>query len=134
MYSSYPEDTPDTLLTRIQDAHVKWIVCDPCSVGQAKEAAALAEWPIEIIVFVKPGQVEKAEEHSVLASMLLDGTTNVDEIFSDDGSGRQKDIMTNTSILLLCHSQFIYLWIVFIHFFQHVPRMCWKKVTWMIHF
>lgn len=85
MYSSYPEDTPDTLLTRIQDAHVKWILCDPCSIAHAKEAADQAEWPVEIIVFVKEGQVEKEDDET-----LLDGTTNVDEIFADNGSGTKR--------------------------------------------
>lgn len=84
MYSSYPEDTPDTLLTRIQDAHVKWIVCDPCSIDHAKEAVAQAEWDVEIIVFTKPGQEHEDDD------MLLEGTTNVDEIFGDDGFGNEK--------------------------------------------
>ena len=83
MYSSYPEDTPDTLLSRIEEAKVKWILCDPKSVDSAKEAAAQAEWFVEIIVFTK-------DEDPLLADADLEGCTNADEIFNDDGAGKER--------------------------------------------
>jgi len=71
MYSSYPEDTQDTILTRVKDSHVKWILCDPLSVPQVKQAISQVEWDVEILLF---GDEE--------------GCTNVDEIFADDGEGK----------------------------------------------
>ncbi|ODM90337.1 4-coumarate--CoA ligase 1 [Orchesella cincta] len=91
MYSSYSEDTSDTLLSRIQDAHVQWIVCDPISVPNAKAAAKGAEWPVELIVF---GDEE--------------GCTDISTLFSDSGSDCPEDVLSEADLddplLILCTS------------------------------
>jgi len=58
---------------RIKESKAKWIFCDPPSVPQCKAALAQVDWPIEILTF---GEAE--------------GTTSVDELFLDDGSGKRK--------------------------------------------
>jgi len=71
MYSSYPEDTQDTIFERVRDSNVKWIVCDLSAVPVVKQAVAQISWPVEIITI---GQVE--------------GCTNVDTLFQDSGAGK----------------------------------------------
>ena len=71
MYSSYPEDTQDTIFERVRDSNVKWIVCDLSAVPVVKQAVAQISWPVEVITI---GQVE--------------GCTNVDTLFQDSGAGK----------------------------------------------
>ena len=78
MYSSYPEDTCETLLRRIQQSKAKWVFCDPISVPQVQNAIKMVDWSIEIIAF---GEAE--------------GCTSIDDIYQDDGAGK-------ISIILLC--------------------------------
>jgi len=90
MYSSYPEDTQDTLLMRIQESNAKWIFCDPFSVPQCKEAVAQVGWNVEIIVF---GEAE--------------GCASVEELFQDDGAdcpAKLEDAELSDPLLVLCTS------------------------------
>lgn len=84
MYSSYPEDTQDTILTRIEESNVKWVLCDAGSVPQVKQAIAQVPWAVEIMVI---GDV--------------DDCTNISEIFEDDGAGKYLACINLHNILVV---------------------------------
>jgi acyl-coenzyme A synthetase/AMP-(fatty) acid ligase len=98
MYSSYPEDTQDTILTRIQDSSVKWVLCDASAVSQVKEAISQVSWPVEILTLVD-----------------IEGCTNVREIFEDDGAGK---------FLQIIEIKINKLFISFFLNFNRMPRPC----------
>jgi acyl-coenzyme A synthetase/AMP-(fatty) acid ligase len=75
VYSSYPEDTTDTLVLRIKATTAKWIFCDPASLPQVQTAITAVDWFVQIIVF---GQSEDG----------TGGTMSIDKIYEDDGNGK----------------------------------------------
>ncbi|CAG7728489.1 unnamed protein product [Allacma fusca] len=89
MYSSYPEDTEDTLLKRIQDSKAKFVFCDPVCIPQIQSAIRGVSWPVEIIVF---GDVE--------------GFASIDELYEDDGADCPDivDAKLTDPLLVLCTS------------------------------
>jgi acyl-coenzyme A synthetase/AMP-(fatty) acid ligase len=91
MYSSYPEDTQDTLLMRIKEGNAKYVFCDEISVPQVKVAIGQVGWNVEIIVF---GESE--------------GCSRVADLFEDAGDACPDPNSLNTEItdpiLILCTS------------------------------
>ncbi|CAG7724168.1 unnamed protein product [Allacma fusca] len=70
MRASYPEDSIDTIVDRILESKIKWILCDPNSAVEALSAAVKVPWEVEVISFGNPPK----------------GCISAHEIMNDDGS------------------------------------------------
>ncbi|CAG7833040.1 unnamed protein product [Allacma fusca] len=86
--ASYPEDDEDTLISRVEESRVGWIICDHSAVEMCKSVAQKVYWDVEVIVYGD-----------------ADGCTSIEELFQDDGTEcPELEIAEDSPALILCTS------------------------------